>query len=62
MTKKRTAEDLEKEIQADRNECTNQEDRLYAFLASDKSLSTEERMKSVNEQVPPNPQWRKEKE
>lgn len=61
MAKQRTAEDLEKEILIDRNECTNQEDRLYAFLASDKTLPTEERMKIVNEQVPPNPSWHKEK-
>ena len=60
MAKQRTAEDLEKEILTSRNECTNQEDRLYAFLASDKNLSTEDRMKMVNEQVPPNISWHKE--
>jgi len=61
MAKQRTLDDMIEEVLADRNECTNQEDRLYAFLQQSEKLSTEEKMKAVNKLVPPNPKGLKER-
>ena len=61
MAKQRTLDDMIEEVLADKNECTNQEDRLYAFLQQKEKLSTADKMKAVNGLVPPNPKGLKEK-